>query len=403
MRTFLSTLLQSAALGIALCTGCLAAPFVPQSDTEVVEHLPQRIGTAEQRHQQREARERLRQQPAQLPLALQLAREALARARQLGDPRELGQAQASLAPWWSLDNPPPAVRLLRATVKQSQHDFTAALSDLNALLQAGSAAPVAVQAQAELTRASVLQVTGRWALATQGCERLAGPRYAALGDAVQLPAQACLAELSSLQGHADQAEQRLRQLAQRSGADNTWLTLVRAELAERRGDDSAQRLYREALQTPTPDVYTLAAYADWLLERGRHAEVITLLAGRDDADALLLRLAIAHQRNHDALADTAAATLAARFDAAALRGDRSHGREQARFELELRGNAAAALTHAQANWAVQKEPADALVLVRAATAAHRPEAAEPVWRLMRESGWQDARLQATPTPARAKS
>ena len=399
MRSSFQKLVQGLAVSAALCaiaiTGtAIAAPYVPSSDDEVVERLPSRIGTAEQRQQQRAARERLRAQPAQLPLALQLAREAITRARQFGDPRELGQAEAALAPWWKLSEPPPAVRLLRATVRQSQHDFDTALADLDALLREGSTAPLPLQAQAELTRASVLQVRGRWQEAAAGCARLGGERYAALGSTVQLPAQACLAELASLQGQADKASAALARLARQADDDASagWLNLVRAELAERLGDDSAQALYRQAMQTPQPDVYTLAAYADWLLDRGRHAEVIPLLAGREDADALLLRLAIARRRNGDPLAAAAIATLAARFEAAGLRGDRSHGREQARFELELKDNAAAALVSAQANWAVQKEPADALVLVRAAHAAGQAQAAEPVWRLMRETGLQDARL-----------
>jgi len=400
MRSSFQKLVQGLAVSAALCaiaitSTAIAAPYVPSSDDEVVERLPSRIGTAEQRQQQRAARERLRAQPAQLPLALQLAREAITRARQFGDPRELGQAEAALGPWWKLSEPPPAVRLLRATIHQSQHDFDTALVDLDALLREGSTAPLPLQAQAELTRASVLQVRGRWPEAAAGCSRLGDERYAALGSTVQLPAQACLAELASLQGQADKARADLARLARQAGdASASWLSLVRAELAERLGDDSAQALYRQAMQTPQPDVYTLAAYADWLLDRGRHAEVIPLLAGREDADALLLRLAIAHRRNHDPLAETAIATLAARFETAALRGDRSHGREQARFELELKDKPAAALVSAQANWAVQKEPADALVLVRAAHAAGQAQAAEPVWRLMRETGLQDARLTA---------
>ena len=401
MRSSIQRLVQTAALCAAVCTGGLAgparaAPFVPHSDDEVVERLPLRIGTPEQRQQQRAARERLRAQPTQLPLTIQLAREAISRARQLGDPRELGQAEAALAPWWALAEPPSAVRLLRATVRQSQHDFDAALVDLDALLREGSAAPLPLLAQAELTRASVLQVRGRWREAAAGCERLGSERYAVLGNTAQLPAQACLAELMGLQGQADKAHATLARLARQAGNAPSagWLTLIRAELAERRGDAAAQALYRQALQTPQPDVYTLAAYADWLLDRSRNAEVIGLLTGREDADALLLRLAIARRRSHDPLASAATATLASRFDAAALRGDRSHGREQARFELELKDNAAAALVYAQANWAVQKEPADALVLVRAAYAAGQAQAAEPVWRLMRDTGLQDARLNA---------
>ncbi len=384
--------LPACLLAALLCNASHAAPFVPRSDTEIVETLPQRIGSAEQRRQQRAARERLRQQPTQLPLALQLAREAIERARRQGDPRELGQAEAALAPWWQASDPPPAVRLLRATVRQSQHDFEAARVDLDALLRHNDT-PLALQAQAELTRAAVLQVQGRWQDAQTGCEHLAGDRYAELGDAVQIPAQACLAELASLQGSATQGEERLRALQRRAGA-SSWLALLRAELAERRGDEAAGTLYRQALDAAGPgaDVYTLGAYADWLLARNRDAEVLTLLSGREDADALLLRLAIAQTRTRSPQAAASAATLAARFDAAAQRGDNAHERERARYELDVKGDAAAALVHAEANWRAQKEPADGLLLARSAAAAARPEAAEPLRRLMRETGLQDVRL-----------
>ncbi len=386
------------AAALLLIEPCFAAPFVPHGDDEVVETLPRRLDTPAQRHAQREARAQLQREPAQLPLALGLARQAITRARQQGDPRELGQAQAALAPWWNLPEPPPAVRLLRATVRQSQHDFSAALRDLDALVEAPRIPPIPlpVQAQAELTRAAVLQVLGRWQEAQAGCERLQGPRYAALGDGARRPAQACLAELRSLQGEADAAARTLRSLARGAPAgEAAWLALLQAELAERRGDAAAaQGFYRTATEGEQPEVYPLAARADWLLDQQRPAEVVPLLQGREDADALLLRLAIAWQRTGDPRAAAAGATLQARFDEAARRGDAAHARERARFELDVRQqDPAAALREAQANWALQKEPADALLLARAARAAGQPAAAQPVWDFVRTTGLQDARLQ----------
>ena len=375
---------------------CHATPFIPAGDDTLVERLPARIGNPAERRQQRALREQLRQHPAELQLATRLARDAIERARRDGDPRELGQAQAALAPWWTQPHPPAPVRLLRAIVRQSQHDFGPALQDLDALLQPGpQPVPLALQAQAELTRASVLQVQGRWREADAGCERLLGAHYAALGPAVRLPAQVCRAELMSLQGQAAPAAAALAALARQPDADTGWLSLVRAELAERRGDASADALYRRAIAASSPpDVYTLAAYADWLLAQHRERDAAALLAGREEADALLLRLAIAWKRSADPRAPQAIATLSARFDAARLRGDRSHGRERSRYELDLVGDAQAALSSARANWVVQKEPADALLLARAALAAKQPQAAQPVWLLARDTGWQDARLQA---------
>jgi len=387
---------------------------VPARDDIVVEHLPAHPGDAAERRAQRAAeraqRLELQQHPDELGLALEAAQQALARARLHGDPRELGTVEAALAPWWKLAEPPPAVRLARATVHQSQHDFALALADLDALLAASPAAPLPLRAQAELTRSGVHQVLGHFAQAEAGCRRLAGPEFAALGSSTRLSALACLAELASLQGRADAAAATLARLA---GAPDpgsvaptagepppAWLDLMRAELAQRRGDAAAGALFAAALAA-NPDVYTRCAYADWLLEQHEPAQAVRLLLGHEAADPVLLRLALAYRQLHGprhALTVAATRTLGERFDAALLRGDRSHGREQSRYALDLRGDTRAALTLAAANWRVQHEPADALALVRAARAAHRDDAAEAVWQFLRQTGGADARLGPDPAP-----
>ena len=375
---------------------------VPTRDDEIVEQLPSHVGDAAQRRAARAAeraqRARLQAHPDELALALQAARDALARGRRLGDPRELGTVEAALAPWWKLAEPPPEVRLMRATVRQSQHEFEAALVDLDALL-ASPALALPVRAQAELTRAGVQQVLGHLADAEAGCRRLAGPAFLALGDGARRNALACLAELASLQGHEGAAAAALARLAEAPGADEAgdapgWLELMRAELAQRRGDPAAGPLFAAALQSDA-DVYTLCAYADWLLDAGRPTEVLTLLAGHEAADPALLRIALAERAAYgarDARARRDTRLLGDRFEAALLRGDRSHGREQSRYELDLRGEPTVALRLAQANWRVQHEPADALALVRAAHEAGRDAAADDVWRYLRETGGRDARL-----------
>ena len=383
------------ALGLLLAGAAstpLASPFTPAGDDEIVQRLPYRIDAGA-----RAQRSRVAQGQSPLPAALETARAAIERSRRHGDPRELGLAQAALAPWWSLPAPPPAVRLLRATVRQSQHDFDVALADLDLLVRPDPATPLPVQAQAELTRAAVLQVTGRLAEARAGCERLGSARFAALGSSVATAAQACVAELHSLQGRAREADAELTALAARAqdAGDGSWLALVRAELAERRGDGAAAATRFGEVMRAGADVYARAAYADWLLDGRRYAEVLILLPAADsDADALLLRRAIALHRLRDPQAASAAGALQARFDAAHARGDTTHAREEGRFALDVRGDAGAALKLAQANWARQKEPADAVLLARAAAAAGNREAAEPLRRLVHETGWADVRLAA---------
>ena len=368
-----------------------AAPFTPASDDVVVERLPARDG-AEVRRQ----RAALARDPAQLPLALATARAAIERARLRGDPRELGLAQAALRPWWAQPAPPAAGRLLRATIRQSQHDFDGALADLDALL-ADAAAPLPLRAQARLTRATVHQVTGRLAEAEDDCRVLAGAEFAALGAALSVPARACLAELRSLQGQPREAASALAALAREAPADG-WLALVRAELAQRLGDHAgAESLFRAAT-AGTPGVYAIAARADWLIERGRAAEALALIEPHGvDADALLLRRAIAWKRLGDPRAAADTTTLQARFDAARQRGENLHLREETLLALELQHDPARALALAEQNWARQKEPADALLLARAAQAAGRPQAAA----VLRDWAAIDVRIAAATKESRS--
>lgn len=355
-----------------------AEPFTPKSDAEVVQRLPYRVDAAE-----RARRAALARDPAQLPLALANARAALDRARVLGDPRELGIAQAALAPWWSLADAPAEAVLLRARVLQARHDFDGGLAQLRGLLARGDLAP-GQRAQALLDSAAIHQLRAELPQARALCEQLK--------LLAPLPAAACLAELDSLAGNAPAAAQALARLSPGRSVP-PWLALMRAELAERMGDPAAFGLYRQAL-AGADEVYTRAALADWLLAQGRPAEALALTQGAE-ADALLLRHVIALRRmNRDATAPTA--RLRDSLAAADRREPAKHAREQARFALDVDNQPREALRLAQANWAWQREPADAVLLLRAAQAAGRD--GEPTCRelarFVRERGWQDARLAA---------
>lgn len=397
-RTALATFTALAAVSVFIAPAALAAPSTPAGDDEVVERLPLRAGSAAERSRLRAQQRVLAEQPHDLGLALRAAREAIERSRRTGDPRDLGTAQAWLQPWWSDAAAPPAARWLKATILQAQHDFDPALAELDRLLSE-RALPPALRAQVELTRAAVLQVRGRWAEARAGCERLAAPPLA-------LPhGLACLAELDSLQGRDAAAGDRLAALDRAPQAPHAWLALLQAERAEREGRPQAGALYAKAL-TLDDSLYVRAAQADWLLDAGRPAQAAALLRAGQPAtiepmlaalpDALLLRLAIAWRRLDDPGAAAARQELQARFDAAALRGDAGHARERARFALDVLGDAPLALRQAQLNWALQREPADALLLLRAAQAAGRPAAAQPVRDFVSEQGLRDHRLQGLP-------
>ncbi len=377
MRTLL-TLLVAGALAAPLAVS--AEPFVPKGDAEIVQRLPYRIDAAE-----RQRRAALARDPAQLPLAAAAARAALQRARVHGDPRELGAAQAALAPWWTQPDAPAEAVLLRARVLQARHAFDEAQAELRNLLARSDLTPEH-RAQALLDAAALHQLRADLPEARALCEQLK--------PLAALPAAACLAELASLSGDGPAAARTLAQLSP-GRVVAPWLALMRAELAERLGDEAAAlALYRTAL-AGEDEVYTRAALADWLLARNRAAEALVLIERSPDAeaDALLLRHVIAlRQLGRDSSALTA--QMRERLAAADRREPGKHAREQARFALDVEQQPREALRLAQVNWAMQREPADAVLLLRATLAAGRDGDAtrQELARQLRGKGWQDARL-----------
>lgn len=67
--------------------------------------------------------------PNNVHIAVKLARLYIDRARDEGDPRYLGYAQAALAPWWQMTKPPIDAIILRATLYQSTYQFDRSLKD----------------------------------------------------------------------------------------------------------------------------------------------------------------------------------------------------------------------------------------------------------------------------------
>ncbi|RSZ56526.1 hypothetical protein HF313_28775 [Massilia atriviolacea] len=348
-----------------------AAPHIPASGSTVVERLPRRADPAQR--ELASLRAQLAANPGDLALATRTAQRYIAVARQETDPRYFGYAQAALAPWWSMPAPPPEVRLLRAILLQSTHRFSEALRDLDAIVAADPGNP-----QAWLTRAIVQTVRGDYDAATASCARLSSL-------STELATIACVANVGAMTGRSARSEALLEMTLRRNQeADagmRVWVLTLLGEMAQRRGAArAAEERFRRALALDARDSYLLGAYADFLLEQGRAPEVIALLKDHGRIDGLLLRSALALRQDRsagDALRN-ADAELRARFDAAMRRGDSVHQREQARYELHIRGDAKTALALARQNWAVQKESADMIVLLEAAARTGNRAAAAPV-------------------------
>jgi len=361
-----------------------AAPYLPRSDAEVVETLPARDETD---RRMRDLQSHIRSQPNDWQAVQSLTTLLIERGRATSDPRYFGYAEASLQPWLNAATPNPQALILHAALLQNRHAFAPALQALDQALALQPRSGLAW-----LSKAAIQQVQGNFAAAWQSC-------LAARRGTPTLTANACLAATLSMTGRLKEAQGLLQHTlageAEAPMADRQWGWTMLAEICERLADPAgAEAAYRRALALPQASAYLLSTYADFLLQQQRYPEVVDLLRDETRADGLLLRLTLAERHLRRAAANDHVQALQARFAAGRLRGETSHQAEEARFLLELAGNPAEALRLAEANWAVQREPRDALIFLQAAKAADSPARATPVLRFMAESGLQDVRLQA---------
>ena len=369
-------------LGLAVvlvATTVIAAPYVPASDETVLAHVP----VTSQSQRLRTLRHTLERNPADLDAALELSRAWLDAGRREGDPRYFSYVEATLAPWTERRDAPVDTLILMATSLQSLHRFTEAQSLLERALQIDPR-----NAQAWLTQATLLQVRGEFVAAGSACKQL-------IGIADQTIVLACIASAQSMQGKLDSSYRALQRVVQddarMDGSIRSWLIGQLGEMAVRLGDsDTAERHFAAALLANPDDTYIKGELADLYLRQSRPQAVVTLLKGTEAQDALLLRLAIAEKR----LGGTRWVSLYdARYRDALRDGDATHLREHARYLLEVRGDAMAALHAAERNWQLQREPADIRIYWHAATVA-RSSSLDAISQWILDNGYQDATLRA---------
>lgn len=344
------------AMAVLALTGAIAnaAPFTPHNDAEVLAQVPPGASHTS-----------LQATRTRLDVALPLAQFYITRSRVTGDLRFLGYAEATLQPWLQR----PEALVLHATILQSRHAFEGSLTELD-----GALTMQPDNAQAWLTRATVLRVLGRYDEALQSCTRVSDPAIITL----------CTASIRSLNGHLASAYDTLRSLPTESLSEpaRAWRYSELGEMAERLGQEhAAERWFKLA---PPEDSYTRTAYADLLLRQGRNAEALQLLEAYRSMEPMLLRIALATGKPIKALESA--------FSIEAERGDAVHRREQARYLLDVTHQPAQALAAARENWQTQREPDDILILLRAAQAAHRPDQAEPALEFIRQHQLEDKRL-----------
>jgi len=356
------------------------APYVPKTEEEVLETLPGQVTN----NWLRSPAEVTSGAPLDATRAVARARLELTNYQESGDPRYLGRAEAALGNFWDQPAPPEPVLVLRARIRQSNHEFLAALSDLDQALIVSPS-----DGQALLDRASIQTVLGRYQAAAKDCERLEGL-------AAPLYVVVCHAAVAGMTGSAGAAAANLSRAVQGPGIqreDKCWAESLLGELSTRIDDTAAAEAhFRSVLVACPSDGYAKGALADVLLDQRRNAEVVALLADQIRQDALLLRLTLAERRLKAASFAPHLEDLTQRFEEAHLRGSSVHRREEARFELELRDAPERAFSLALENFQVQREVADVRIALQAALAAGHPERAREVVSFVRGSRLEDPQV-----------
>lgn len=371
----------------------IAAPYVPKSDAQVLEYLPFKPNDSIAR-EMAQMRVELQRNPRNVDVAVRLARRYYTLVAEEGDPRYLGYAQAALAPWWDLLEPPIDVQALRASLRQFRHDFSGALADLTRVLERDP-----THSQARALRAIIHIVQARYSEVKADCQALHG-------TSSDLIALGCEAMVDGLTGKAAAAYRTLAHALandpQAPPDEKLWVSIRLAEMAQRLGRTAiAETHFKQGLALGITDTFLLAAYADFLLDQQRPAEVVALLRDKTRSDTLLLRLVFAERALNLPDAKEREAALAARYAAAQLRGDTVHQQEEAQFALRVQHDPKKALMLAQENWKVQLEPRDARIFLEAALALKDLAAAQPVLQWLDDSHIEDHRLTGLATQLKA--
>lgn len=372
-----------------VCASALATPYTPANDAVVLERLPFKASDPTTR-ELRQLRTELSNDPRNLDKAVLLSWRYYQLALAEGDPRFIGYAQAALSPWWEMAEPPVPALVMRASLRQYNHDFVNALVDLE---QATRREPHNGSAWSLL--AAIHMVQADYPAAKKDCANL----HSLASELIVL---ACSATVDSLAGQAQQAYDSLRKAyastPDASPAARLWVITRLAEMADRLGlVREADVWFKAALRLDIADAYLQAVYAEFLLDEQRYREVMTLLKGKERSDVLLVRLALAEKALAVPLAKEHEQAIRARFDAARLRGDKLHIQDEARFHLYFLNNAQEALRLARENWLTQHEPSDARMLLEAALANKDAAAAGPALEWLAQSHIEDRHLQRLAT------
>jgi hypothetical protein len=208
---------------------------------------------------------------------------------------------------------------------------------------------------------------------------------------------ACVAPIDGLTGRYEVARHSLENALPAAGSleQQIWLYSLLGELAFWNGDlTRAEQALGSALALAPAQRDLLALHVDLLLDTGRARQALSMLAGQDADNGMLLREMLAYQRlGLTQAARSCALRLQQRFVQAQARGEAVSARDEARFYASLPGQEPRALELAQAAFGMQQEPWEVRLLLETSLNAGRPRAAQPALDWLARTGIESPALQ----------
>lgn len=326
-----------------------------------------------------------RAKPQDAQLATTAARLAFITAIYEGDPRWLGNAKATLQPWWTTDQHSAETLYVRALIRQGLHDFDGALADLNTAITKDDSRP-----EFRAWRFAIHMVRADMSAARQECDQL-GQRF---GESEKL---SCNAVLLYRSGNAQQAIAQLDGLAKHPDYQGRfakeWLAFHRGEARRVSGDlRGAADIWTNYLKGPHQPHVVRLALIELLNQQGEHAAAWRLNEKTPRSDALLAQAIISAKALRHPQANALRDEFALRLSQQTSRGDFVNERPIIVYWVDVIGNGPEALKMAQESWKTQREPADAVLFAKAALLSKTPQAATSLLQWQQASGYRSADL-----------
>jgi Tfp pilus assembly protein PilF len=284
---------------------------------------------------------------------------------------------------------PERAAISAADEAQSRHEFTEARAELDRLLAADPR-----DLEARLMSANLFLLSGQF-------ERARGECRLVLATGALQAGTICLAASLTGPGSVDRGRRMIAALGDPTGSDvelSRWRLLTEADLALRAGDGEAALSFHErafALDPGHEEART--RLVELVLELGNVTRALGLARAPDPSVARLVLRVRAARMLGTADAISSLDELKAMIEADRSKGIPPHLREEAQIALYVYRDAPAAVRLARLNFETQKDTPDLRMLAAAATAAADASAMAALHAWMRETGFEDATVDAPST------